>query len=161
MELRQLYQWCLFNSGIQLHILALCPLPKDDGWKQGLWGKEEGGGGLRAVVIAGGVGTVSALTLTGVCEIHATLPMSQTQTLKDRVHGDRLVWGVTQLRSGKVGTQSQTSPTQDTPIFVIFSAAFLGKVEDSECFPWSCLALFCFRVRTIVRPGVRSSWEHQ
>ena len=93
MELRQLYQWCLFNSGIQLHILALCPLPKDDGWKQGLWGKEEGGGGLRAVVIAVERGTVSAVTLTGVCEIHATLPMSQTQTLKDRVHGDWLVWG--------------------------------------------------------------------
>lgn len=37
--------------------------------------------------------TVSAVTLTGVCEIHATLPMSQTQTRKDRVHGDWLVWG--------------------------------------------------------------------
>lgn len=59
MGLRQLYRWCLFNSGIQLHILALCPLPKDDGWKQGLWGKEEGGGGLRAVVIAVGGGAPS------------------------------------------------------------------------------------------------------
>ena len=62
MELHQLNQWCLFNSGIQSHILALCSLPKDEGWMQGLWGKEEGGGGLRAVVIAVEAGTPCLLS---------------------------------------------------------------------------------------------------
>lgn len=66
--------------------------------------------------------------------------------------------GVTQLRSSKAGNQSQASPTQGAPLFIIYSAAPHPR-EGGEVLNAShgvILAFLCFWVKIVVRPGVRS-----
>lgn len=69
--------------------------------------------------------------------------------------------GVTQLRSSKAGNQSQASPTQGAPLFIIYSAAPHPR-EGGEVLNAShgvILAFLCFWVKIVVRPGVRSRRE--